>query len=309
MPCNEARNFDVERDIPDLSGKICLVTGGNSGLGKQTVLDLAKHNPTEIILTARDSAKAHAAITEIKTAVPTASITFLQLDLNSLASVQQAAKTVLASNHKIDILILNAGIMCTPPGLTADGYETQFGTNHLAHALLTKLLMPLLLQAPEPRVVCLTSDMQSQAPTSGIAFASLHTTQDAMSTIQRYGQSKLANILFARALANHYPRLVVASVHPGVFKTNLQASMKENSALIRVAARVAGGLMPDASKGTRNQLWAATSKDVNSGEYYTPIGVPGKPHKIAKDGALAEKLWDWTELECDKWKIDDVQAY
>lgn len=301
MACNGARHFDIEKDVPDLSGKTCLVTGGNSGLGKQTILDLARHNPSEIILTARSADKAKAAIHEIQQAVPTSRITFLELDLNSLASVQQAAKTVLASNSKLDILILNAGIMCTPAGLTADGYEVQFGTNHMSHALLTKLLLPLLLQAPEPRVVVLTSDMQSQAPSTGVAFESLKSTQENFSTIQRYGQSKLANILFARALANHYPRLVVAAVHPGVFRTNLQNSMKENSTLIRVAAKIAGGLMPDASKGTRNQLWAATAKDINTGEYYVPVGATGKPHKAANDGSLADQLWQYTEAECERW--------
>ena len=305
MSCNGVRNFDVEKDVPDLSGKVCLVTGGNSGLGKQTVLDLAKHSPAEIILTARSADKARSAIDEIQQFVPTARITFLQLDLNSLASVQQAAKTVLASNHKIDILILNAGIMCTPPGLTADGYETQFGTNHLSHALLAKLLLPLLQAAPSPRVVVLSSDMQSQAPSSGIEFATLNTTQEKMSTVQRYGQSKLANILFARALAQQYPNLTVASVHPGVFRTNLQTSMKENSTLIRIAAKVAGGLMPDASKGTRNQLWAATAQEVKSGEYYLPVGVGGKGSKAARDDALAKKLWEWTEKECEKWMLEE----
>jgi NAD(P)-dependent dehydrogenase (short-subunit alcohol dehydrogenase family) len=307
MSCNGVRHFDVDKDVPDLSGKVALVTGGNSGLGKQTVIDLAKHNPHEIILTARSADKAEVAIKEIKEVVPTARITFLQVDLNSLASVQQAAKTVLASNAKIDILILNAGIMCTPPGLTADGYETQFGTNHLAHALLTKLLLPVLLQAPEPRVVVLSSDMQSQAPTSGILFPSLNTNQEDISTIQRYGQSKLANILFARGLAKHYPRITAASVHPGIFRTNLQTSMKENSAVVRIAAKVLGGLMADPSKGTRNQLWAATAKEVKNGEYYLPVGVSGKGSKAANDEELAEKLWKWTEDELKKWEIQDLQ--
>lgn len=279
-----------------------------TGLGKQTILDLAKHNPAEIFLTARSADKAEVAISDIKKAVPTARITFLQLDLNSLVSVQQAAKEVLASSAKLDILILNAGVMCTPAGLTSDGYETQFGTNHLSHALLALLLLPLLLQAPEPRVVVVSSDMQSQAPRDGITFSSLKTTQEELGTTARYGQSKLANILFARALAKHYPRITVASVHPGVYNTNLQASMKEQNLLMRGVFKLAGPLMADATKGTRNQLWAATAREVTTGEYYLPVGVSGKGGKHAANDALAERLWQWTEDECKQYRLEEQRV-
>lgn len=302
-----AHHFDVDKDVPDLSGKVCLVTGANTGLGKQTVLELAKHNPSEIYLTARSADKAKEAINEIQHAVPKSRITFLQLDLNSLASVCTAAKTVLSSSHRLDILILNAGIMCHPPGLTSDGYETQFGTNHLSHALLTKLLLPILTRSPDPRVVILSSDLYSQAPPSGINFTSLKSTQEDLTTFQRYGQSKLANILYSAALARHHPNLTVAAVHPGIFKTNLQTAMSENSALIRVGRRLAStfNLLGDATKGTRSQLWAATAKEVRSGEYYVPVGVGGKAKRWTEDHALVERFWRWTEDELRAWNIEE----
>jgi retinol dehydrogenase 12 len=197
--------------------------------------------------------------------------------------------------------------MCFPPGLTGNGYEVQFGTNHVAHALLTKLLLPILEKAPAPRVVILTSDMWSQAPPEGIKLDSVKTTQEDLSTWSRYGQSKLANILWGVGLARRYPKLVVASVHPGVYKTGLQTAMSEQSAAIRVARKLLGGLvMGDPAKGTRNQLWAATSKEVKSGEYYTPVGVPGKARKYMDDRALVDRLWEWTEKELEGYVIDDL---
>jgi NAD(P)-dependent dehydrogenase (short-subunit alcohol dehydrogenase family) len=136
--------FNPDNDIPDLSSKTIIVTGGNAGVGKGTVLQLAKHNPARLYLCARSKTKADAAIADIIAVVPRAKIEFLELDLASFASIKRAADNVLASNTRLDILINNAGVMNLPPGLTEDGFELQFGTNHVGPALFTKLLMPLL---------------------------------------------------------------------------------------------------------------------------------------------------------------------
>ena len=139
----EGKTFDPSSDISDLSGKVALVTGGNAGLGKETVLQLANHSPSQLYLAARTQSKAEAAIRDIKATVPNANITFLELDLASLKSVQRASETFLASSDRLDLLINNAGIMAQPEGLTTDGYELQFGTNHMGHALLTKRLLSI----------------------------------------------------------------------------------------------------------------------------------------------------------------------
>ena len=126
-----------------------MITGGNTGLGKETILQLAKHNPSRLYLAARTPSKAEAAIRDIKAVVPNANIAFLQLDLASLKSVKEASDTFPASSNRLDLLINNAGIMAQPAGLTCDGYELQFGTNHVGHALLTKILLPKLHQTSQ----------------------------------------------------------------------------------------------------------------------------------------------------------------
>jgi len=191
--------FDTDKDIPDLSSKVIIVTGGNSGVGKQSVLELSKHKPAKLYMTARSKAKYDAAVTDIKKSNPNASITFLELDLASFASIKAAANTVLAENDRLDILINNAGVMALPQGLTKDGFEVQFGTNHMGHALLTKILMPLLLRtASKPdsdvRIVNLSSGAHGIAPKGGFLPETVTTEMPQYHTYARYGQSKMANI-------------------------------------------------------------------------------------------------------------------
>ena len=218
------KSFNPEKDIPDLSGKVILVTGGNTGLGKETVLQLAKHNPSQIFLAARNPSKAEAAIADVKKVVPTANITFLPLDLTSLKSVDSAAKSFQSQSKRLDLLYNNAGIMAVPAATTQEGYEIQFGTNHIGHALLTKLLLPTMLKtAEEPnadvRIINLSSMGHQMAPTKGIDFDNLSLSNSSPWT--RYGQSKLANILFAKELAKRYPTITSISVHPGIIKTDV----------------------------------------------------------------------------------------
>ncbi|KXJ93406.1 hypothetical protein Micbo1qcDRAFT_161420, partial [Microdochium bolleyi] len=122
--------FDPKTDIPSLKDKVILVTGGSSGLGTQSILEFARHEPKEIWLGARSATKAQAAIDDIKAKVPNAAVKFVQMELGSFASIRTAAKTVLDSTDRLDILLLNAGIMAVPPAATEEGYELQFGTNH-----------------------------------------------------------------------------------------------------------------------------------------------------------------------------------
>ncbi|KAI9831530.1 MAG: hypothetical protein M1826_003420 [Phylliscum demangeonii] len=298
--------FKPERDIPDLSGKVILVTGGNTGLGKESVLQLAKHRPAHIFLGARNAAKGHAAIADIHAAVPDARITFLPLDLSSFASIAAAAQTFHASSDRLDILMHNAGIMAVPAGTTTDGYEIQLGTNHLGPALLTKLLLPTLLKtaagADDVRIVNLSSFGHNGAPSTGIDFEDTHLPTSSVWT--RYGQSKLANILFSRELARRYPPLTSVAVHPGFVRTDLINSVQGDSALIRYGYKLFGGLIyTHVADGARNQLWAAAGAPRDAlvnGAYYTPVGVKNAGSKWARDDALADRLWRWTLDELAK---------
>ncbi|KAL8784116.1 MAG: hypothetical protein Q9213_004175 [Squamulea squamosa] len=298
------KRFSPDKDIPDLSGKVIIVTGGNSGLGKESVLQLAKHNPSRIFLAARTLSKAEAAIEEVKNAVPSANLTFLELDLCSFKSVSAAAQAFKSQSSQLDILMNNAGIMATPLAETEDGYESQFGTNHMGHALFTKLLLPILLdtakrEGSDVRIVNLTSEGHNLAPRpQGILFDKTELSKQG--PWSRYGQSKLANILFTKELASRYPSITSVAIHPGVILTNLYAPNQQSNLLFRYGVKFIGPLfMADVPTGAFNQLWAATGKksEVVSGKYYTPVAKASTGSKLAQKKDLAQKLWAWTEKE------------
>ncbi|KAJ3456609.1 hypothetical protein MRS44_016632 [Fusarium solani] len=277
-------NYDPARDIPSLDGKVILITGGNIGLGKQSALDLIKHNPAEIWLAARNSQKADAAITELKEAAPQVSVWFLQLDLGSFESVKNAARTLTSSVSRLDILLLNAGVMGCPPGQTKEGYETHWGINHVGHALLLKLLTPLLLKTRRHQTRHSQDQRRGESPNN------------------LYGQSKLANLIYAKEFAEHHPELTSVSIHPGTVKTDLQTS--GGNLLMRGFQKFIVPLIGvEVQEGAKNQLWAATAKGVESGEYYEPVGVSGRGSALSKNKELGKKLWDWTEKEIEAHNI------
>lgn len=308
-PNNSQVSFDATHDIPNLAGKVILVTGGNVGLGKQSCLDFARHGPAQVWLAARDLDKARTAADEIRKQVPDAPIKLLHLDLASFESIKKAARTFCAESNRLDIFMLNAGIMAAPPGLTDEGYEIQFGTNHLGHALLTKLLLPILEEtakreaSTDVRIVSLTSQGHRRAPAGGIKYDSLKTTADDLGAYERYGQSKLSNILYVRQLAKLYPQFRVSAIHPGLVDTTLMYRATGSPRIIHVIGSFTHRYTPwiynTVEKGVRNQLWASVAKDVNSGEYYEPIAVRDKVGPLGKDDTLAKELWDWTEKELE----------
>lgn len=192
--------------------------------------------------------------------------------------------------------------MAVPKGMTEEGYEIQFGTNHVGHALLTKLLLPTLLSTAEKgidvRFVNLSSEGHNLAPTGGILFDK--SKLDAQGTWARYGQSKLANILYAHELARRYPSITAVSVHPGLIKTELYEPNREANMLLRFGMAVVGPLiMQDVKQGALNQLWAVAAKkaEVVNGAYYKPVGQLSKGSGYAQDTSLATRLWEWTEKE------------
>ncbi|KAF2450645.1 retinol dehydrogenase 14 [Karstenula rhodostoma CBS 690.94] len=313
-------SFDPAKDIPSLFGKVILVTGGNIGLGKQCVLEYARHNPLRIYLAARSPSKAQAAIEEIKQQLGASNstlITILELDLSSLSSVKVAAATLLEQESRLDILMLNAGIMAAAPGLTKDEYEMQFGVNYLGHALLFKLLHPLMektskLTGADVRAIMVTSVGHQMAPKEGIPFDQLRTDCATLGAFERYGASKLAQILWARHAAMLYPSIKFAAAHPGlVGGTGLGSSATGTSTFANLLMTLSPIAATSVEKGARNQLWTSVGKDVKSGEWYAPemcmgvmqvgVGSQSGASVLAKDSAMARKLWDWTEGELQSY--------
>ncbi|KAK4197365.1 putative retinol dehydrogenase [Triangularia verruculosa] len=300
--------FDPSTSIPSLQGKTILITGGNSGLGKATIQALLQHSPSppaRIWLASRDIGRIQSAINEIATAVPLAStiIVPLVLDLASLQSVKAAAEKVLRESERLDIVILNAGVMAMPVGLTQDGYEVHWGINHMGHAALTKLLMPLLIKTAEMqerkdvRIVAVSSGAHKSSPK--LDFSHVKTDMKTSLWWTRYAQSKLANILWMKALANQYPEVKCVSLHPGVVSTNIGGDTISKYKLARLADWLLRWMLTKPEVGCLNQLWAAVgpSEQVETGEYYHPVGVKGCGSAWANDQGLATKVFEWTEQE------------
>ncbi|KAI3527632.1 hypothetical protein CSPX01_16817 [Colletotrichum filicis] len=300
--------FSPVKDIPDLAGKVIIVTGGSSGLGKESVIQLAKHNPAAIYLTARTEARGNAAIKEVEQAVPAAKnkIKYLELDLGSFASIKKSTDAFLTSADRLDILMNNAGLMATPPGLTTDGYEVQFGSNYMGPALFTKLLLPILKKTAEQsgsdvRVVNLSSELFKQAPSEGILLSKCKTPLDDISSLARYGQSKLSDYYHTRTLSQLYPSIKFVAVHPGVVNTGIFDDFRKRRPWVGGAISVLGSIfLTDVHAGARAQLWASTaaSASVKSGGFYNPKFKEYKEANLYDDEA-AKQLWDWTEKELE----------
>lgn len=304
-------SFTPATDIPSLEGRHILVTGGNGGLGKQAIIDLIPHGPAVIWLAARGAGRAQAAADSLT--IPAGSPTrvkALEMDLTSLDSVRAAAQTVLAESPRLDVLMANAGVMMTPEGVTAEGYEIQFGTNHVGHFLLTKLLLPLLEKtaaAPngDARIVILSSMGYRMRPAGGVNYTTVKGTAPTINTFARYGQSKIANIWMGTELARRYPQILTVSVHPGSVASNLTDSLSQT--LNPVSRGMLWGynkaIAVSVPKGAKNQLWAATAprEGIVNGEFYVPVGSAGVMDELARDGAKAKELWEWSEKEAAKW--------
>ncbi|TQV98373.1 oxidoreductase, short-chain dehydrogenase/reductase family [Cordyceps javanica] len=295
--------YNPDTDIPDLAGKVFLITGGTNGIGKTAVQELAKHNPAHIYFTGRNQQAADALLAELPLGVEA---TFLPCDMTSLESIRQAAEAFDAP--RLDVFIANAGVMATAPGLTRDGYEHQFGVNHVGNtALLLRLLPVMRATARRPgadvRFVSLTSLGYRAHPPAGVDLATVRTTQEgfAMGTWARYGQSKLANILAAREVARRCPELTSVCVHPGVIKTQLVTELGFWQKML-VYVTNPGGLMTP-RQGCYNTLWAATAPDVGEAlaagrvAFFEPVRTPNAGDAKCWDEELARAVWDWTENE------------
>ena len=221
----------TEKDIPDLSGRTAVVTGANGGLGFQTALALAGEG-AHVVLAARDPAKTEAAQARIAERYPAASIEVVPLDLGDLSVVKTAASTILAAHGRIDLLVNNAGVMAMPQRTTVDGFEMQFGVNHLGHWALTAHLLPALLRAPSARVVTVTSTARHRA--RRLDPADPHMTRN-YGAWASYARSKMANLHFGLGLQQQFTQAGVVAqsliAHPGLSNTDLQArSVREGGA-------------------------------------------------------------------------------
>jgi NAD(P)-dependent dehydrogenase (short-subunit alcohol dehydrogenase family) len=235
----------------------------------------------------------------------------LPLDLTSFSSIAEAASTFKRQETRLDILVNNAGIMASPYSTTKEGYEIQFGTNHMGHALLTKLLLPTMLETSknegaDVRIVSLSSEGHRLAVSKGIDFDQQALQQE--STWRRYGSSKLANVLFARSLALEYPSITSVSLHPGVILTDLFINLRSNVFLkvglwiYGIIGMVLPGHFRSSEGGALNTTWCATTgKDgLVNGAYYKPVGVKSEGSGMARDEGLRRKFWEWTEGELQK---------
>lgn len=287
-------NWTVE-NIPDLTGKVAIVTGANSGIGYAAAKALACREAI-VILACRDPQKGRAAIEQIGQEVPTARAELLALDLADLAAVRRFADEFISNYDRLDILINNAGIMAPPFVKTADGFELQFGTNHLGHFALTGLLLDLLLHTSGARVVTVSSGGHWFGK---IDFENLHGGKG-YDRQRAYAQSKLANLLFTYELQRRFEcaeaETIAVAAHPGWTATNLQAHWR----MVRMLNPV---LAQNSEMGALPMLYAATAPEVRGGEYYGPGGwqeLRGYPVRVpsserSRDVEVAARLWKVSE--------------
>ena len=291
-------------DIPDLTGRRALVTGATSGLGYETALELLRHG-ADVLVAARNPAKAARASEELAQASGREP-TVVALDLADLMSIEKAADEVSKTYDKLDLLVNNAGVMAPPYQQTADGFELQIGTNHLGHFALTGRLLKLLLKAPDPRVVTVSSFMHKTV--RGITQEDLRRPASGYRKWDAYGKSKLANLLFMLELDRRARaagvNLLSAGAHPGYASTHLQAAGPELAGQEFMAKLTAVGnrlFAQSAAAGAWPSLYAATNPDLRPGSYVGPgfleyRGAPKivLPSQTAQDPELAKRLWEWS---------------
>ncbi len=290
----------------DLVGTTYVVTGGNSGIGLVTVEQLAKQG-ARVVLAARRPAEGERARAAIVGRGVRGAIEVAELNLASLNSVRAFASKLLSVHDAVHGLVNNAGVMNTPRGTTADGFETQFATNHLGHYLLTELLLPALRRGAPARIVNVSSCYhdKAQGREGRIDFDDLHFERRAYDGWEAYAQSKLANVLHARQLARRLEGVAIttASVHPGWVRTNLirhSIPTWVQDYVLRPALRLGGMIEP--WEGAQTTLYALLAPELESGAYYSQVGFYREkaatkggwplrsPNPHAHDDAAAERL-------------------
>ncbi|CAD5995817.1 SDR family oxidoreductase [Agreia sp. COWG] len=295
--------------IPDQTGRRVVITGANSGLGLVSARRLAAAG-AHVVMAARSDEKNAAAAVSVRESVPDASLQLESLDLASLGSIERFADRMLDDGTPVDVLMNNAGVMAVPARHeTEDGFELQFGTNHLGHFALTARLLPVLTAAATPRVVTMSSVMHW---IGRIRFGDLH-AEKRYNAWSAYGQSKLANLLFAHELQLRSDAagwgLLSTAAHPGSSRTNLQSAgprlgTEDKPASALVERFMQNSVMSQSAEaGAEPQLFAATWASVRGGDYVGPanhFGLTGPPARAkesrrARDTRVASRLWTVSE--------------
>jgi NAD(P)-dependent dehydrogenase (short-subunit alcohol dehydrogenase family) len=302
------------QDIPNLSGKIAVVTGANSGTGYEVSKAIASKR-SQVIMACRSVEKGELAAAKIREEFPDSSLKVMALDLADLSSINSFSKEFLANYEALHILCNNAGVMQTPDLKTADGFELQLGTNHLGHFALTGLLLDLLMKTSDSRIVTVSSGAHR--------FGNIHfddlMLEKSYGSAKAYSQSKLANLLFAyelqRRLENNGSSAISVAAHPGFSSTNLQLTgpgMGGRKLWVWLYRLIRPFLAQSAEMGSLPILYAAIAEQVRGGDYFGPrgfVGMRGHPKKVESNEAshdkdAAKKLWDIsTELTKVKYSL------
>jgi len=293
-------------DIPSQEGRVAVVTGANGGLGLETARALAGAG-AHVVMAVRNQDKAAAAVEDIRRTVPDADLELVALDLGLQASVKEAAETILGAHDRLDLLVNNAGVMGIPERRTPDGYEMQFGVDHLGHWTLTALLLPALKHTPGARVVTVTSTAHHMGRPVDPDNPHLEGNYGPWKS---YGQAKLANFHFGLGLQRELDRagLPAASLiaHPGLSNTDLQAvssSESDGEPLARFFHLLARRTGMTPAHGALPQLRAATDPSAKGGEFYGPRFINnGPPRRLpifrrAGMSRAIDRLWEVSERE------------
>jgi NAD(P)-dependent dehydrogenase (short-subunit alcohol dehydrogenase family) len=276
---------------PDLSGQVIVVTGGNSGIGKEAAVELASMGAT-VAITARNQAKGADALAEIRRRSGRDDAEVLALDLADFASIRSFAAEVLARYDRLDVLVNNAGGVLSNRLETVQGFEMTFGVNHLGHFLLTELLVDRLKASAPARVINVSSVGHRFAVT-GLSFSDLQSERSYWS-MDAYGKSKLANILFTRELARRLAGTGVTAncLHPGVVRTGF-GSADDTTGVERMTMVLSAPFSIGAERGARTTVYLASSPEVatRTGGYYVH-GRQHRPSKAARDDGAARRLWE-----------------
>jgi NAD(P)-dependent dehydrogenase (short-subunit alcohol dehydrogenase family) len=288
------QKWDSE-NISDQKGKVIIITGSSSGLGYETARVLANKNAT-VIVAVRSELKGYAAVENIKAENPNADIQMMLVDLSNLASVKKFSASFKKKFNKLDLLINNAGVMNPPYTKTKDGFELQFGTNHLGHFALTGLLIDFLKKTPNSRIVNVSSTAHKIGK---LNFEDINWEKRPYKKMRSYADSKLANLYFTKELQKRLNKqssdVIVASAHPGASSTPLT----RHSLLFRILSLI----VQNSEMGALPTLYAAVGPDVQGNDYIGPGGFQetrGYPKKVepsarAKNDDVAAKLWDVSE--------------
>ncbi|XP_034390927.1 retinol dehydrogenase 11-like [Cyclopterus lumpus] len=281
----------VCRSKASLEGKTVLITGGNTGIGKETAVDLAKRG-ARVLLACRDMDRANKAAEEVRKRSGNDNVIVKKVDLASLQSVRHLARDVLASEERLDVLINNAGIMSCPKWQTEDGFEMQFGVNHLGHFLLTNCLLDLLKKSSSSRIVTVSSLGHERGQ---IYFDDINQDKD-YRPLKSYAQSKLANVLFTRELANKLQGTGVTtySLHPGIIRTELGRHFLPTMPLWKKVVYTAlVFLIKSPTEGAQTTIYCAVEESLQneSGLYYSDC-APKTAAPQGLDDEAAKKLWD-----------------